>query len=115
CTVVDKRELPAARLPCAASAPGRSVTSPLYPKHVWSPSGGWYAQPANWKRNTAVLGGVVFLITAAVWKLSAEKEYRHKMPEPGRFYPSRYWSRQIIEYERAQKANGTAGATEEKK
>ncbi|KAK3339331.1 hypothetical protein B0H65DRAFT_433439, partial [Neurospora tetraspora] len=107
----DKRELPAARLPHAPSAPGGGPQVP-YPKHVWSPSGGWYAQPANWKKNTAVLGGVVFLITAAVWKLSAEKEYRHKMPEPGRFYPSRYWSRQIIEYERAQKENGT---TQEKK
>ncbi|KAK4193847.1 hypothetical protein QBC35DRAFT_446183 [Podospora australis] len=60
-----------------------------YPKHVWSPAGGWYAQPANWKVNTAVIGAVVFGITALVWNLSAEREFRHKMPEPGRFYPSR--------------------------
>ncbi|KAL2189661.1 hypothetical protein L209DRAFT_132804 [Thermothelomyces heterothallicus CBS 203.75] len=73
-----------------------------YPKHVWSPAGGWYAQPANWKANTAVFGVVIFGITALVWKLSAEREFRHKMPEPGRFYPSRNWSKQIIEHERAQ-------------
>ncbi|CAP70395.1 uncharacterized protein PODANS_3_4740 [Podospora anserina S mat+] len=60
-----------------------------YPKHVWSPAGGWYAQPANWKANTAILGVCVFGITAMVWNLSAEREFRHKMPEPGRFYPSR--------------------------
>lgn len=62
---------------------------PRYPKHVWSPAGGWYAQPSNWKANTAVFSLAIFGVTALVWKLSAEKEFRHKMPEPGRFYPSR--------------------------
>ncbi|AEO66898.1 c4d8a05a-6fa0-4e34-9dee-7ee2dd0bca09 [Thermothielavioides terrestris] len=74
-----------------------------YPKHVWSPAGGWYSQPANWKANTAAFSLVIFGITAWLWKLSAELEYRHHMPEPDRFFPSRYWSKQIIEYERAQK------------
>ena len=60
-----------------------------YPKHIWSPAGGWYAQPSNWRGNTAVAGLAIFAVTAAVWKLSAETEYRHKMPEPNRFYPSR--------------------------
>ncbi|KAK4043422.1 hypothetical protein C8A01DRAFT_32548 [Parachaetomium inaequale] len=73
-----------------------------YPKHVWSPAGGWYAQPANWKANTAVFGVVIFGITALVWKLSADREYRHKMPEQGRFYPSRNWSKQIIAHDQAQ-------------
>ncbi|KAL8921319.1 MAG: hypothetical protein Q9172_004092 [Xanthocarpia lactea] len=74
-----------------------------YPKHVWSPSGGWYAQPANWKANTAVMGVVIVGITAMVWSISAEREYRTRFPEPGRFYPSRYWTRQIIEHEKAAK------------
>ncbi|KAL6704913.1 hypothetical protein ACN47E_007458 [Coniothyrium glycines] len=74
-----------------------------YPKHVWSPTGGWYSQPANWKRNTAVVGLVMASIVGLAWKLSAEREYRDKMPEPGRFFPSRYWSRQIIESERKQR------------
>ena len=81
-------------------------------------------------------------ICAVVWKISAEREHRDKMPEvrvsrcttdfclrissgllesrwidlvyrsdlltclgqPHRFYPSRYWSREVIEYEKAQKA-----------
>ncbi|KAL8845107.1 MAG: hypothetical protein Q9205_001989 [Flavoplaca limonia] len=74
-----------------------------YPKHVWSPAGGWYAQPANWKANTAVMGVVIFGITAIVWGISADREYRTRFPEPGRFFPSRYWSRQIIEHEKAAK------------
>ncbi|KAI0387878.1 hypothetical protein F5Y04DRAFT_274730 [Hypomontagnella monticulosa] len=78
-----------------------------YPKHVWSPAGGWYAQPSNWKVNTAVFMGVIVGITAMTWKLSAEREFRHKMPEPNRFYPSRYWTRQIREHEAAQKAEKT--------
>lgn len=64
-------------------------TAHSYPKHVWSPAGGWYSRPANWKSNTAIAGLVIFGVTAAVWKLSSELEYRHKMPEPDRFYPSR--------------------------
>ncbi|KAI1265613.1 hypothetical protein F5Y18DRAFT_426705 [Xylariaceae sp. FL1019] len=75
-----------------------------YPKHVWSPAGGWYTQPANWKANTAVFGLVIIGVTGIFWKLSANREYRHQMPEEGRFFPSRYWSKQIIEYEAAQKA-----------
>ncbi|KAK5130508.1 hypothetical protein LTR08_001988 [Meristemomyces frigidus] len=74
-----------------------------YPKHVWSPSGGWYAQPKNWKANTAIMSTVVVGICLMVGSVSADREYRDKMPEPNRFFPSRYWSRQIIEHERAQK------------
>ncbi|ERS95949.1 hypothetical protein HMPREF1624_07484 [Sporothrix schenckii ATCC 58251] len=84
-----------------------------YPKHVWSPAGGWYGQPNNWKKNTAIAGLTIFGIIAIVWKIDSELEYRHKMPEPGRFFPSRYWSRQIIEYEKEQKAKGE-GAAESK-
>jgi len=71
-----------------------------YPKHVWSPAGGWYGQPHNWKANTAVMGAVIFGITAMMFNLSAEREYRDRFPAEGRFYPSRYWSKQIIEHER---------------
>jgi len=60
-----------------------------YPKHVWSPAGGWYSQPSNWKANTAVFGMVIVGLTAMMWKLSAEREVRTKFPEEGRFFPSR--------------------------
>ncbi|KAI4910169.1 hypothetical protein J4E90_007600 [Alternaria incomplexa] len=73
-----------------------------YPKHVWSPAGGWYAQPANWKANTAVVGLALGSIVGMAWMLSANREYRDKMPERHRFFPSRYWSKQIREHERKQ-------------
>ncbi|KAH8751943.1 hypothetical protein F5883DRAFT_205933 [Diaporthe sp. PMI_573] len=79
-----------------------------YPKHVWSPAGGWYAQPSNWKVNTVVFGAVILGFTALTWRLSADREFRHKMPEPGRFYPSRYWTKQIREHEKGQ--NGASAA-----
>ncbi|KAL2036630.1 hypothetical protein N7G274_010656 [Stereocaulon virgatum] len=81
-----------------------------YPKHVWSPSGGWYAQPANWKMNTAICGVIIIGLAAITWNIGAEREFRHKMPEKGRFFPSRYWSKQIIEYERAEAAEEAAKA-----
>ncbi|KAG9244202.1 hypothetical protein BJ878DRAFT_507299 [Calycina marina] len=73
-----------------------------YPKHVWSPAGGWYSQPKNWKANTAVAFGVIIGITGLMWRLSAQREYRTKFPEEGRFFPSRYWSKGIIEHEKQQ-------------
>merc|ERR1712029_18908 len=77
----------------------------LYPKHVWSPAGGWYAQPANWKQNTAVMGAVVVGICLMVGSVSADREHRDKMPDPDRFFPSRYWSREIREHERGLKTS----------
>ncbi|KAI9739186.1 MAG: hypothetical protein M1834_007399 [Cirrosporium novae-zelandiae] len=71
-----------------------------YPKHVWSPAGGWYSQPANWKANTAVMGAIMFGIVCVTWSVGAEREKRMKMPEPDRFFPSRWYNKQIIEHER---------------
>ncbi|THY15666.1 hypothetical protein D6D01_07856 [Aureobasidium pullulans] len=76
------------------------LTFHSYPKHVWSPAGGWYSQPKNWKANTAVMGLAVFTVAGVFFSLSADREHRYKMPEQGRFFPSRYWSRQIREHER---------------
>ncbi|KAK2787402.1 hypothetical protein FQN53_005313 [Emmonsiellopsis sp. PD_33] len=71
-----------------------------YPTHVWSPAGGWYSQPANWKANTAIIGLVGFGIAAMAFSVSAQKEIRTKFPEQGRFFPSRWWSKQIVEHEK---------------
>ncbi|GKT45299.1 uncharacterized protein ColSpa_05480 [Colletotrichum spaethianum] len=89
-----------------------SIESAVYPKHVWSPAGGWYAQPANWKRNTAVIGAVMAGVVAVIWKISAEKEVRYVMPQEGRFFPSRYWSKQLIEYDREQAARKAKDTTQ---
>ena len=71
------------------SVPLACLPTSRYPKHVWSPAGGWYGQPANWKANTAIMGAVILGITAIVFSISAEREVRPRMPEKGRFFPSR--------------------------
>lgn len=62
---------------------------PRYPKHVWSPAGGWYAQPGNWRANTLVAAGVLVGMVAVTWKFSAERETWARKPEPGEWHPSR--------------------------
>lgn len=75
---------------CPESVPSALLTAAYsYPKHVWSPAGGWYAQPSNWKVNTAVFGAVIVGLVGLTWNLSANREFRHTMPRPDRFYPSR--------------------------
>lgn len=36
-----------------------------YPKWVWSPAGGWWPKPANWRANTMMYG--VVMASAAAW------------------------------------------------
>ncbi|CAK4081603.1 unnamed protein product [Aphanomyces euteiches] len=36
-----------------------AVTKYPYPKNVWSPAGGWWNEPKNWKNRTAILAGVM--------------------------------------------------------
>ncbi|CAG7947309.1 unnamed protein product [Penicillium nalgiovense] len=105
------RELPAVRSLYFSNKPFNCIFVTMggggkipYPKEVWSPSGGWYAQPANWRANTAIMGAFVIGVAAVAFSISADREYRDKMPEPGRFFPSRYWSRQIREHEQQQAA-----------
>jgi hypothetical protein len=50
------------------------------------------------------MGAFVIGVAAVAFSISADREYRDKMPEPGRFFPSRYWSRQIREHEQQQAA-----------
>ncbi|RMZ70081.1 hypothetical protein GMOD_00000128 [Pyrenophora seminiperda CCB06] len=94
-------ESPTPRIRTSTNTMGGGAKIP-YPKHVWSPAGGWYAQPNNWKANTAVVGLTIVSIAGMAWMLSANREYRDKMPEKHRFFPSRHWTKQIKEHERKQ-------------
>ncbi|KAI0089445.1 hypothetical protein BDY19DRAFT_889584, partial [Irpex rosettiformis] len=47
-----------------------------YPKEVWSPAGGWWTRPANWKANTAVVAAGIAAIVYGTWTVSAEREVR---------------------------------------
>lgn len=71
------------------------------------------------------MGAVMAGIVTMAWSYSAENEFRNEMPrvciaeeqeekrlqliraQPDRFYPSRWWSKQVIEYEREQKAKAS--------
>ncbi|GAA5914941.1 hypothetical protein JCM8208_000779 [Rhodotorula glutinis] len=64
-----------------------------YPKEVWSPAGGWWTRPANWKSSTGLVFLGVGLATYGVWSYSARKEWRHT--EPTRPIPSMMWARQF--------------------
>jgi len=46
-----------------------SVERFRYPKQVWTPSGGWWPHPRQWKRNTAIIFAATFamVIPAAIW------------------------------------------------
>ncbi|KAK4702825.1 hypothetical protein P7C70_g3388, partial [Phenoliferia sp. Uapishka_3] len=46
-----------------------------YPKEVWSPAGGWWTRPANWRASTVYVALGVGLATWGVWSYSAEKEW----------------------------------------
>ena len=47
-----------------------------YPKWVWSPVGGWWCSPPNWRRNTAITAAGLVLTVGYVWSWSAALEVR---------------------------------------
>ncbi|GAA6010720.1 hypothetical protein JCM11491_002913 [Sporobolomyces phaffii] len=64
-----------------------------YPKEVWSPAGGWWTRPANWKSSTGFVFLGIGLATYGIWSYSAQKEWRHT--EPTRPIPSQMWAKQF--------------------
>ncbi|GAA5844415.1 hypothetical protein JCM3766R1_006386 [Sporobolomyces carnicolor] len=45
-----------------------------YPKEVWSPAGGWWTRPSNWKSSTGFVFLGIGLATYGIWSYSAQKE-----------------------------------------
>ncbi|KAI0791485.1 hypothetical protein BC629DRAFT_365268 [Irpex lacteus] len=68
-----------------------------YPKEVWSPAGGWWTRPSNWKTNTAVAAAGIAALAYATWTVSAEHEVR--LAEPIRPIPSQRWAKQYRDKE----------------
>ncbi|PFX32151.1 hypothetical protein AWC38_SpisGene2972 [Stylophora pistillata] len=62
-----------------------------YPKYVWSPTGGWWCNPRNWKRNTAICFAVVLGLQIPVALLSWSRERRYVPPY--RHIPSQRFAR----------------------
>lgn len=62
---------------------------------VWSPSGGWWSNPAQWKRNTGIAGAVVAVLAVGIFRVSAAKERRPLAPHT--HIPSQYWCKHAVE------------------
>lgn len=45
-------------------------------KSVWSPAGGWYADPKGWKRSTGLAAAVIGLAAYTVFNISRKMEVR---------------------------------------
>ena len=60
-----------------------------YPKWVWSPAGGWYCNPPNWKRNTAIVLAGWGVLAYFTFKISAANERR--LSPPYHHIPSQQW------------------------
>ena len=48
-----------------------------YPKFVWTPTGGWYCDPPNWRKNTGLAMIFVLASSGLVWYISAQLEVSH--------------------------------------
>ncbi|KZT59966.1 hypothetical protein CALCODRAFT_466101 [Calocera cornea HHB12733] len=64
-----------------------------YPKHVWSPSGGWWTQPRNWKTNTLVVAGIIAVTSYGLFRFSAANERR--LAPPHQPIPSQLWAKEF--------------------
>ncbi|EDQ90932.1 uncharacterized protein MONBRDRAFT_15467, partial [Monosiga brevicollis MX1] len=45
-----------------------------YPKYVWSPAGGWWAEPRSWKANTIMAGVLIAAACVPLAYLSSQRE-----------------------------------------
>ncbi|KAF8893285.1 hypothetical protein CPB85DRAFT_1330829 [Mucidula mucida] len=61
-----------------------------YPKAVWSPAGGWWVQPKNWKTNTLVVALGTGVISYGLFVISTKNEERFLKPK--KWIPSELWS-----------------------
>ncbi|KAL7562468.1 hypothetical protein ACA910_005442 [Epithemia clementina (nom. ined.)] len=61
-----------------------------YVPKVWSPGGGWWNNPANGPRNTNIAIGAIFIVSAIVFRISAELE-RSPIPPRVPGAPSQYY------------------------
>ncbi|KAF5362926.1 hypothetical protein D9758_007081 [Tetrapyrgos nigripes] len=51
-----------------------------YPKTVWSPAGGWWVRPSNWKTNTAVFGVFIGAAIYGIGQWTSQREVRYVKP-----------------------------------
>lgn len=62
--------------PAALNRAGLGVCA----QEVWSPAGGWWTRPSNWKTNTGFVALGLGLAVYGVWQMSADREVRPLPP-----------------------------------
>ena len=67
---------------------------------VWSPAGGWYPDPPNWRRNTALALLGTAILGYFVFRESARREERYRPAT--HFIPSELWSHNVPKREEAE-------------
>ncbi|EEH51160.1 uncharacterized protein MICPUCDRAFT_54712 [Micromonas pusilla CCMP1545] len=70
-------------------APPTKFPSGFDTSRVWSPAGGWFADPKAWKRNTAI--GFLAAGAAAVAIFSYSRKVEQRPLSPTRRIPSQAW------------------------
>ncbi|TFK31914.1 hypothetical protein BDQ12DRAFT_68685 [Crucibulum laeve] len=77
-----------------------------YPKYVWSPAGGWWVNPSNWKSNTFIAFAGGLAVVYAAWNVSANREERTQPPT--RWIPSMLWAREFREKDAAKQVQDSS-------
>lgn len=63
-------------------SPDRSLSMHVsfYVTEIWSPAGGFFADPKNWRRNTVIAAVGIATVAAVIFKKSTSLEERHALP-----------------------------------
>ena len=67
----------------------------LLPKHIWSLTGGSYAQTKHWKYNYVVAVTTMAVLSGVAFYLGKDKEIRTRAPE--RWLPSMLYDKELKE------------------
>merc|ERR1711935_613888 len=57
-----------------------------YPKYVWSPTGGWWNEPKNWRRNTALAAVSAVIPFSLFLYIGTQIERRPRPPRSHTWY-----------------------------
>ena len=99
-----------ARSSPATMGRGMGAVNFPYPKWVWSPAGGFWCNPPNWKRNTAIVAAVwgAALYFTFKWSSANERCYLPPVDYP---IPSQFWRKHAVEDDPRLKDMGWEQAT----
>mmetsp|Transcript_4074 Transcript_4074/g.12298 ORF Transcript_4074/g.12298 Transcript_4074/m.12298 type:complete len:112 (+) Transcript_4074:246-581(+) len=78
----------------AARSMGGGGSHPPSPSHVWSPAGGWFPDPPEWKKHTVYAFGALFVGFLWMGRTSVSLEERPVAPKHN--IPSAVWASKTV-------------------